>query len=302
LKTAISLKAFEDIMRKNRLTWEEMLRVPVEQLNEYSFVPVRILPDAEALFEYLARYTADIIRDHMGDPTPLRIVWPCGPKRHYPLLADICNRERISWHNTINIQMDEWLDWQGHLLPDTHPFNLQSYLRRNLFNCIDSDLRPTGDQMIFHDPLNLHKMDETLDKLGSIDLVFGGFGFTGHFAYNEPPTSRWTQISNEVFCSSRTHIVPTNDETFIMHAHRSTGGNTRLVPPMGVTLGMKDLLAAKTIRLVSDGGAWKQTIFRILCMHEPTVKYPCTFVQGHPDIEVIVDAKTAACPSSTFDN
>jgi glucosamine-6-phosphate deaminase len=70
---------------------------------------------------------------------------------------------------------------------------------------------------------------------------------------------------------------------------------------MGVTIGMKDLLGARRIRLVSDGGAWKQTIFRILCMHQPTVRYPCTFVQGHPDVEVIVDAKTAACPPDFFD-
>jgi glucosamine-6-phosphate deaminase len=278
-----------------------MLRVPVEELPAQSWVPVRILPTAEELFEYLARYTADLIRDHADRPTPLRIVWPCGPKRHFPILAEICNRERISWRNTVNVQMDEWLDWQGRPLPADHLLNLQSYIRRELFERIDPDLRPCEGQLVFHDPLHMALMDAKLDELGGIDVVFGGFGFTGHFAYNEPPASRWVHVTNEEFCASRTHIVPTNEETFIMHAHRSTGGNTRLIPPMGVTVGMKDLLGAKRIRLVSDGGAWKQTIFRILCMHEPTVRYPCTFVQGHPDVEVIVDAKTAACPPDFFD-
>ena len=65
-------------MDGNRLSWDEMLRVPVEELPKYSHVPVRILPDAGALFEYLARYTADLIRDHLNSPIPLRIVWPCG--------------------------------------------------------------------------------------------------------------------------------------------------------------------------------------------------------------------------------
>ena len=289
-------------MDKPRLSWDEMLSVPPEQLSEHAFVGVRILPDRAALFGYLARYTADLIRDHAGSDTPLRIVWPCGPKRHFPILAEICNRERISWRNTVNVQMDEWLDWQCRPLPKEHPFNLQHYLRRELFGRLDPELRPTDEQMIFHDPLCMGKMDEALDRLGGIDIVFGGFGFTGHFAYNEPPPSRWTHIAAEEFCSSRTHIVPTNDETFIMHSHRSTGGNTRLIPPMGITIGMKDLLAAKRIRLVSDGGAWKQTIFRILCLHEPTIKYPCTFVQGHPDVEVVVDAATAACPPQLFTN
>ena len=289
-------------MARKQLSWDEMLRVPVDQLNDYSRVPIRVFPDIATLFRDLAHYTADLIAAHQDAPTPLRIVWPVGPKRHFPYLAEICNREGISWRNTFNIQMDEWLDWRGRLLPESHPFNLQSYLRRELFARLDPELQPTPDQMVFHDPLHLSKVDDKIDELGGIDVVFGGFGFTGHIAYNEPPTSRWTYISAEDYCSARTRVVPTNDETFIMHSHRSTGGNTRLIPPMGMTLGFKDLLAAKTIRLVSDGGAWKQTILRILGMHEPTIQYPCTFVQGHPDVEVFVDAATAACPPDIFNN
>lgn len=289
-------------MAKARLTWDEMLRVPVAQLAQYSFVPVRVIDDTDAMFAYLARYTADLVRDAAQSPTPLRIVWPCGPKRHFPMLADICNRERISWRNTFNYQMDEWLDWKGHLLPESHPFNLRSYLTRELFGRLDADLRPLPEQMVFHDPYDLGRVDRKIDEMGGIDVVFGGFGFTGHIAYNEPPTSRWVYITDEEYKAARTHVVPTNEETFIMHAHRSTGGNTRLIPPMGLTVGLKDLLAAGKIRLVSDGGAWKQTIFRILCMHEPTQEYPATFIQGHPDAEVIVDGKTAAPPPDIFSN
>jgi glucosamine-6-phosphate deaminase len=285
----------------SQLSWDEMLRVPVEELNAHSRVPVRVLPSTDALFDYLARYVADLIAARQTGP-PLRIVWPVGPKRHFPALVDICNREGISWRNTFNIQMDEWLDWTGRLLPPEHPFNLRSYLQRELFDRLDPSLRPEPDQMVFHDPLQLDRIDRVVDEVGGIDIVFGGFGFTGHIAYNEPPTSRWVEITPAQFCAARTHLVPTNDETFIMHSHRSTGGNTRLIPPMGITLGFKDLLAARSIRLVSDGGAWKQTILRVLCMHEPTVKYPCTFIQGHPDAEVIVDAKTAACPPDIFNN
>lgn len=287
---------------KKRLSWDEMLRIPVEKLPDCSFIPVRIIENTTEMFDYLARYTADLIKANNEAGKPSRMILPCGPKRHYPLLAELCNRERISWKNTYNIQMDEWLDWQGRCLPANHPFNMQSYLRRELFNRIDPDLRPGEDRLIFHDPRHPDRIDEKLDAIGGVDIAFGGFGFTGHIAYNEPPASRWTYVSNEDFCSSRTHIVPTNEETFIMHSHRSTGGNTRLIPPMGITVGMKDLLAAEKIRLVSDGGAWKQTIFRILCLHEPTVKFPCTFVQGHPDVEVIVDGKTAQCPPYAFTN
>lgn len=289
-------------MTQRRLSWDKMLCVPPAQLSEYAHVKVRILPDAPALFDYLARFTADLIQASQDSPVPLRVIWPCGPKRHFPILTDICNRERISWRNTFVIQMDEWLDWKCRALPASHPFNLQSYLRRELLGRLDPELRPAEDHLLFHDPLHLDHVDRKLDELGGADVVFGGFGFTGHFAFNEPPISRWQYVSNEDFCSSRTRILPINDETFIMHSQRSTGGNTRIIPPMAVTLGMRDLLAARMIRLASDGGAWKQTIFRILCMHEPTVAYPCTFVQDHPDVEVIVDAHTAECPPYGFNN
>ena len=65
---------------------------------------------------------------------------------------------------------------------------------------------------------------------------------------------------------------------------------------MAVTLGMADLLAAKRLRLYTDGGSWKQTILRIMLFAEPTVDYPATLIADHADVEVVVDAASAAPP------
>jgi glucosamine-6-phosphate deaminase len=59
---------------------------------------------------------------------------------------------------------------------------------------------------------------------------------------------------------------------------------------------MKDLLASRRIRLISETGAWKQTVVRVLLFSQPTVEYPVTFVQGHPDALLVVDRGTAASP------
>ena len=285
-----------------RLTWDEMLKLPVDMLGEHSFLPIRIFDDAGDMFLYLARYTVDLIKENNGKGFPTSIIWPRGPKRQFPHIARMTNEEKVSWKNTCHIQMDGWLSWDCRLLPQDHPFNLQSYIRRNLFGPIHPELAPKEENMVFHDPMDMGKVDRFLDAAGPVDAVFGDFGFTGHLAYSEPFISRWGHVSNAEFVNCRTRIVATTDETFIMHSHRSTGGNTRLVPQFGITVGMQDLLKAKRIRLVSDGGAWKQTIFRLLCMHEPTVKYPCTFVQTHNDAEVIVDAVTAQPPPYDFTN
>lgn len=281
---------------KKWLDWDEMLKVPERELAERSLVPIEIYEDSEEMFYTLARRTIDLIKENNEKGEITRIAWPIGPKRNFPILAKMTNEENVSWKNTVNYQVDEWLTWDCRKLPKDNPFNLEEYLKRELFGKIRPELRPQEDRIFFHNPAQMDYVEKKIDEFGGIDILFGGFGFTGHIAYNEPPVSRWFEVSPEEFLNARTHIVNTNEETFIMHSHRSAGGNTKVIPPMGITLGFKDIMAAKKIVLVTDGGAWKQTILRVMCFCRPEVRYPCTFVQEHPDTLIMVDAESAKCP------
>ena len=80
--------------------------------------------------------------------------------------------------------------------------------------------------------------------MGGIDICYGGVGYHGHIAFNEPPISRWFQVSILEFKNSKTRIVPLAADFIVMNSIRNTGGNPRNFPPMGVTLGMADILAA----------------------------------------------------------
>jgi glucosamine-6-phosphate deaminase len=62
---------------------------------------------------------------------------------------------------------------------------------------------------------------------------------------------------------------------------------------MAVTLGMRDILAAHRIRLYLAAGERHRTVFRITVAGEPSIEYPSTLVQGHPDAELITDEPTA---------
>ena len=290
----------ENAAKPAGLSWDAMMKVAVDRLNDHARVPVRVFERPDEIMTALARRIADLIKAHNAKGEPTRFIFPVGPKRHYPMLAEITNRERISWADCHCFNMDEWLDWQCRALPLDHPFSLEGYMRRNLFGLIDADLRPPETQLHFPKPRNMTTISDRIAEAGGIDFLVGGFGFTGHIAFNEPPTSRWSNISDEEYRTCGTRILPINDETIIAHAHRSLGGNTRGIPPMAITLGMADLLAARRILLVSDGGAWKQAILRVLLMHEPTSRYPCTFVQGHPGAEVWVDRATAEPPPDAF--
>lgn len=289
-----------DRATRRPMSWEEIVAVPAADLPAKARVPVRIFPTGAAMFQALARLIADFIASRNAAEAPCRLIFPVGPKKHYPLLAEICNRERISWRSCQCFSMDEWLDWQCRSLPLDHPFSLEGFMRRNLYDRLDEPLRPPEANLCFPSPRNMLDLSDRIRRVGGADLAIGGFGFSGHLAFNEPPTSRWHRISNEEFRSSEARIVHLNDETFIAFAQRAAGGNTRIVPPMGVTLGMKDILGARKMILASDGGAWKQTILRVMLMHEPTVEHPCTFVQDHPNAEVWVDAATAEAPPASI--
>jgi glucosamine-6-phosphate deaminase len=61
---------------------------------------------------------------------------------------------------------------------------------------------------------------------------------------------------------------------------------------------MKEILAAKRIRLFSDTGAWKQTALRVALFADPSPEYPITLLQSHPDAMLTATLETAEHPVS----
>ena len=65
---------------------------------------------------------------------------------------------------------------------------------------------------------------------------------------------------------------------------------------MSVTLGVKECLSAKKVRVFSDTGAWKQTALRVALFSEPTPEYPLTLLQEHSDALITATVETAGHP------
>lgn len=285
-----------------RLSWTEMMELPAGRLAAQSRIPLTIFAEADEMFERLARTVADLIVANNAAGRPTVLILPVGPTRHYPRLVEITNRERISWRNVTSFNMDEWMDWQCRVLSTDHPWSFKGYMKRNLFDRIAPELRPLEENLFFPTPQNMAAYSGWIAERGGADLCYGGFGYSGHIANNEPPFSRWWHLSLDDMRASVTRILPLNDETLVAFAHRSAGGDTKAIPPMAVTIGMSDILAARKLILVSDGASWKQHTLRVLLMHEPTIDYPCTLAQEHRDCEVWVDSRTAEPPPRTITN
>jgi glucosamine-6-phosphate deaminase len=270
-----------------------IMTLQVEELRRRARIPFQLLPDIPALLTHLANSIADEIRARNKRGEPTRLILPVGPVAHYRTLVDISNRERISWKNVYTFNMDEFLDWQGRPLAVTHPLSFEGYMRREVFSRLDEEIRIPGDHCFFPNPFRIDEVSERIQDVGGIDCCYGGIGYHGHVAFNEPPISRWHRVSIETLRNSLTRVIVLGDDSVVVQSIHSSGGNSAAIPPMAVTLGMRDILASRKIRLYCAAGERHRAVFRIAVAGEVTTDYPVTLVQGHPDAEVLTDAATA---------
>jgi glucosamine-6-phosphate deaminase len=275
---------------------DDILSIPAEELPRHSKVRLEILPDLDTLYDHLARSIAAEIAGRGAAGKPTRLILPVGPVDHYPGLVQLCNRERISWRQVHAFHMDDYLDWQGRPLPLDHPLSFEGYMRRTVYDRLDPALRIPGDQIHFPNPRHLDRISQRIAAVGGVDTCYGGIGYHGHLAFNEPPISRWFKLTPDEFRASQTRIVALAPETIVMNSIRATGGNPAALPPMAVTLGMADLLAARRLRFYCQGGAWQRTVLRLALLGDEDVDYPVTLAQGHPDYAIITTRDTAQPP------
>ena len=276
-------------------TWCE---IPGEELagRQDLRIPVQIEPDPDAVHRAIAEAMFDELRANNAANRETRWVLPCGPTGQYPYLIKLINEAKVSMEGVHLFHMDDFLDWQGRLVPVDHPFSLKGWMLRNLYAAIDPELNVPESQRHFPDPLDPDRLTAAIEAAGGVDTVWGGIGYRGHVAFNEPPRSPWYTVSVEEYRRSKTRVVVLNDDTLIAMSQRAAGGCSHVVPPLGITIGMADILKARRIRLFSVTGAWKQTVVRMALFSPPTVEYPVTLLQDHDDVLLIVDQATATAP------
>ncbi len=269
------------------------MQLPVDELRGVAHTPFELLPDTASLLSHFARSIANEIRSRNERGEPTRLILPVGPVRHYREVAAICNRERISWKRVHTFNMDEFLDWQGRPIPTDHPLSFEGFMKRELFAKLDEELRIPSAQTHFPHPFRIDEISQKIGELGGVDVCYGGVGYHGHVAFNEPPLSRWHEISVAQLRDSRTRVLTLGDDSIVVQSIHNSGGDSAAIPPMAVTLGMRDILASRKIRLYLAAGERHRAIFRISTAGEVSVRFPATLVQGHPDAVIYTDRATA---------
>ncbi len=272
----------------------EWCAIPAAELIDHPQrrVPFRMVEDSTEMGRVMAEELVDAVVEARGEGRGLRVILPCGPMAWMAPFARIINDRKVSLHDLEVFHMDECLDWQGREIAHDHPYSFRGTMEREFYGALDEELRPALELRHWLTPETYLDMSAELIA-NPADLAYGGWGQDGHVAYNQTRRNPFSEISVEDLRNSTARIQDNNVDTIVALSQRTLGGAYQFVPPMSVTLGMREILGARRVRLFSDTGAWKQTALRVALFGQPTAEYPVTLLQDHPDALLTATKATA---------
>lgn len=258
-------------------------------------VPFRLAEDSEEMGRIMAEELVALIEKNNSMGWQTRAIIPCGPSCWYRPFTDMVNNRRVSLKTLVVFHMDDCLDWQGRLLPENHPYNFRAEMERCFYSPVDPDLDVPKENRNYPAPQNVEDIRQKIWS-APIDITYGGWGQDGHIAYNQARRHPFSHITVEELKEASVRIQENNIDTIIALAQRTFGTAYQFVPPMSVTLGVKECLSARKVRVFSDTGAWKQTALRVALFGPVTPEYPLTLLQDHPDALITATLDTARHP------
>jgi glucosamine-6-phosphate deaminase len=148
--------------------------------------------------------------------------------------------------------------------------------------------------VIFPNEKNIKEIPGLIKKAGGVETCFAGVGIHGHLAFNEPQSG---------VQDTEPRLTQLNPFTVTMNAIRAgVGGDIKNFPDRAWTLGMKQCLGARRIRVYCRndvaGLQWANTVLRLAVLGKPGDDYPVTWIRNHSDWKVITDRDTAASPQN----
>lgn len=235
-----------------------------------------VFADSAAVARALARRVADAIR---AKPS-LVLGLPTGrtPLEFYAELVRLYDAGEVDFSRATTFNLDEFFG----ISPD-HPGSYRSFMHRYLFSKVN--LNPARVHLLnglASDPAaECDRYEREIDSAGGIDLQILGIGTNGHIGFNEPGPE----------LDARTHRVRLKAETRRSNA-ALFGGDPEQVPAEALSMGMGTILQARSIVLLATGATKASCVERVL-NGGITTSLPASFLQLHPDAELMLDEPAA---------
>jgi glucosamine-6-phosphate deaminase len=277
----------------------EWCRVPADELESHPDlrVPFRVCRDSDEMGRLMAAELLDEIERNNLSGLPTRAIVPCGPMAWYEPFVSTVVARRLSLERLTVFHMDVCLDWQGRDLPEAHPLNFRTTMERVFYAPVPAELAVPRAQRVWPTVATIDEVAAMINE-APISLTLGGLGQDGHIAYNQPRRHPFSRLTIDELRNSTVRIQENGLDTMLAIAHRMLGGAYQFAPPMSITLGLRECLSAKRVRLFTDTGAWKQTALRVTLFGPITDEYPATLLQAHPDALITATRATASHPAA----
>lgn len=244
-------------------------------------IDVRVSATADVASQELAHYIVDKINEFKPSATkPFVLGLPTGssPEKVYKYLVELNKLKKVSFEHVVTFNMDEY---RG--LPPSDPQSYHYFMYYHLFNHID--IKPENinilDGLLLDVETECSNYELKIKSYGGIHLFLGGLGPEGHIAFNETGSSR----------DSKTREVALVPST-IQANSRFWDGDESKVPKSALSVGISTVLDNSEEIIIIVFGLLKQFALQQTLSGPIGSKYPCSFLQEHPNVKIVTDLLT----------
>jgi glucosamine-6-phosphate deaminase len=222
-----------------------------------------------------ARKGAEIILSAVGAKPDLLLGLATGetPMGVYRHLIEACIGGTVDFSRVRTVNLDEYIGCSEN---DSY----RKFMFDNLFSHINIPSANITIAGCSADPGAEVTRLRGFFEQNTVDLQLLGIGPNGHIGFNEPSES----------LESLVHVTPLADATIEANARWFAGG---AVPKSAITMGMGDILRAKSILLIVKGESKREVLRGLLQNTAVSTQNPATFLHLHPDVTVIAEKSLA---------
>ena len=237
--------------------------------------PLEVFDDNGAMIAALARYIeADLAAALAAGRERVAMIVPVGPVGQYDLLARRAGE--MPFDRLTLIVMDEYLTDNGDWIAADDPLSFRGHIQRALMDRLPAGNRP---ELVVPDPRDTGAVGRCVDRLGGVDVCYAGVGITGHLAFNDPLAG----VTDPAHVAGlATRIVALAPHTRLINAVTAARGNVERIPRQAVTVGMKEILGARRLRIFMNR-EWQCAAIRRLACGPVTGAFPASLARTHPD-------------------
>jgi len=256
---------------------------------------VRVIEAPRELYDALATNMLRRIRQAAEEGRPFVGIFPVGPVGQYERLSQKLLDEAVSLEHCTLFFMDEYAYEDGSTIDKGSPWSFEFTAHKQFFSRIP-DAGMSLDRIHFPGPDNIDHYDEMIVEASNgrgADVVYGGIGWSGHFAFWEPHL--WDEFETESDWREAHSAFVRLHPMSLLHNSLRAGGDWSSVPPCAYTVGPAAVLGAQYRSFWLDaylgsGMSWQRFIGRAATHGPVTPRVPASYLQVLPGDVVFLGA------------